>query len=127
MYQLYLITNNKFDITTLQGFRKFLFYDLIIIDEIHKFVSSDRLFDLMPKIVDNSAFRLGLLGVISDEIKPKIEKFAPIIDTISETEAIENKWISDYTEYNIPLELSDDDKLLYANYTSAMKETLEKF
>ena len=101
--------------------------DLMIIDESHKFFNSDTLYSLLPKLA-KIKFRLSLLGVLPDEkLTSRIEEFAPIIDVITEEEAIKNKWISDYTEFNVPLELRDADKIKYSQYTMHMKDLLTQF
>jgi superfamily II DNA or RNA helicase len=99
-------------------------YTLIVIDEIHRLVNTNHLKTLNVL----GKFRLGLLGVMPDgNAKRKIEDFAPIIDTITEKEAIENNWIANYVEYNLELELTNDDKVIYANYTSHMKDMITQF
>ncbi len=100
------------------------FYNLIVIDEIHRLINTDYLKTLNVL----GKFRLGLLGVKPNEqSNQKIEEFAPIIDIITEKEAIENRWIADYIEYNLELELSNDDKVKYTNYTNHMRDTIKQF
>ena len=125
-YNVFLITLHKF--TTQYNKYKEMYFKLIVIDEIHRFVSSNTTKVLIPSLVNNSKFRLGLLGVLPDkEDRDFIHSFAPIIDTITEREAIDNTWISDYVEYNIPLVLPDEDKIKYASYSIPMKDLLQQF
>lgn len=103
-------------------------YDLVVIDEIHRFVTSDDNVKYILALKRVSKFQLGLLGVLpGKEDVDKIEMFAPIIDTISEKEAIENEWISNYEEYNLALELTNAQKIEYAKYTIPMKELMVNF
>ena len=55
---------------------------------------------------------LGLTATLErlDERHTIIEKYCPICDTITLAEAMANKWISDYTEYKIVLDVEDIDK-----------------
>ncbi len=98
---------------------------LLIIDEIHKFVSDERLKIIKGKVIA-SKYRLGLSGTYPHGNKVIEENF-PIVDTITEKEALTNKWISQFREYNIPLELSEADKVEYVKYSTIMHQTFQEF
>lgn len=120
-----LLTSNQF-INKCRDVKDYIDYNLVIIDECHKFLDNE-IYDCIIKI--NTKFILCLTGVnITSEQNKKLEAIGcPIIDTINEKEAIENKWISDFVEYNLAVELSDDDKFKYAKYTNLIHETLDIF
>jgi len=98
---------------------------LMIIDEIHRSTSdvAYRVFTIVKY-----KFILGLTGTypVGDD-KRKIDKFCPVIDVITETEALENKWIAPFREYNILLDLPDEDKLRYEGFTAPIREILNLF
>lgn len=51
-----------------------------------------------------------------------VEKYCPIVDTITLQEALANGWVSDYTEYKVVLDVNDID-----NYKKINKEFTEHF
>ena len=81
---------------------------MLVVDESHRIVSDTfiKIFD----IVDYKLF-LGLTATLErlDNKHKLILKKCPIIDTITVEEAIKNKWLSDYKEYKIEIEVSDID------------------
>jgi len=102
--------------------------DLLIIDELHKFTSDERL-----KILDGTFVKysniLALTGTYPRDKKvfSIISNLCPIVDTITEKEAIDRGWISDFIEYNLAVNLSDTDKVKYEKFSEPIKETLELF
>ena len=85
---------------------------LLIIDEIHKFLE-DKYIEQLSKL--NYQYKLGLTGsTLTAFQKTKLRKLGfPVIDIITEDEAISKGWISDYEEYNVPIELLENEKLKY--------------
>ena len=61
---------------------------------------SDKTIILIKKL--NFQYKLGLTGsTLSVTDKTKLRSIGfPVIDTITEEEAIANNWIADYDEYN---------------------------
>lgn len=100
--------------------------DLLILDEVHRFLS-DSYISKINSI--NCKFKLGLTGakLSKDDIKYLKDLEIPIIDSISEIEAISNGWISPYIEYNLPVELRDNDKNSYAEYSKRISDTVHLF
>lgn len=98
---------------------------LLIVDEIHKFTSEERLKIVDSTILD-SKFRLALTGTYPYGNKIIEDRF-PVIDVITEKEAIKEEWISKFIEYNIKLEMNMDDKLKYLKYSSIIRDTLKSF
>lgn len=97
---------------------------LLVVDEIHRFTTP-----AMIAIVDiriKHIYRLGLTGTYPYEDK-FLTRLFPIVDTITEDEAIAHKWISNFVEYNILLELPDKDKIKYAAFSTPIQETLSLF
>lgn len=95
--------------------------DILIIDEIHRTGA-----ETFSKVFTKVKYRaiLGLTATLErlDERHTIIEKYCPICDTITLAEAMANKWISDYTEYKIVLDVEDIDK-----YREMNKEFNEHF
>jgi len=100
--------------------------DLFIVDEIHRFLTPNGL-KVLKSI--KSHFKLGLTGVtLSKEDENTLKKLGfPIIDTITEQEALNNHWISNFSEYNLAVELEDHDKEKYAIFSQPITETLSLF
>lgn len=100
--------------------------DLLIIDEIHKFLNPSGLKVLM---YIKAHFKLGLTGTIMSDQDIKLLKNQgfPIIDTITEDEALKNHWISNFKEYNLAVELEEHDKEKYAGFSQPIHETLDLF
>lgn len=94
---------------------------LLVIDEIHK-VGAPTLLNIFKNV--QYIVILGLTATFErldgkDEI---ISKKCPIVDTISVEEAIENKWLADYREYEVLIEPEDIDV-----YKEVNKEFYEHF
>lgn len=83
-------------------------FELLILDEVHRFASN--VFKKCFQIPHS--FRLGLTASLerSDNKHELIEKKAPVIDEITVNEALDNGWISDFTIYNIPIDLDQQDR-----------------
>ena len=98
---------------------------LFIIDEIHKF-TSERRYGIFKLI--HYKFILGLTGTYPvGREAALLNQVCPIVDTITEKEALENNWVSKFIEYNLKLELSPEDKDKYAKFSEPIKEILECF
>ena len=96
---------------------------LLIIDEFHKFTTESR-FNTLLKVSYN--YILGLTGTFpSGEDGRKLSTLAPVIDVITEEEAITNGWISPFVEYNVLLDLPQEDKERYAQFTIPIQEMLD--
>lgn len=94
---------------------------LLVIDEIHK-VGAPTLLNIFKNV--QYTVILGLTATFErldgkDEI---ISRKCPIVDTISVEEAIENKWLADYREYEVLIEPEDIDV-----YKEVNKEFYEHF
>jgi superfamily II DNA or RNA helicase len=100
---------------------------LMIIDEIHRFTAPEWF-----KIIDGTYIKynriIGLTATFpANGEGEQISKYCPVIDVISRDEAISKHWISGIVEYNLKLDLSDEDKLKYEKYSTPISETLAKF
>jgi superfamily II DNA or RNA helicase len=98
---------------------------LLVVDELHRFTTPERI-----ALIDNSKFihkfRLGLTGTYPTD-NQILSSLYPIVDRITEQEAIEHDWISKFVEYNWLLELPDKDKIRYTQFSLPIQETLELF
>ncbi len=101
--------------------------DLLIIDEIHLY-TTDRRFTLINNTHIISSNILGLTGSMPTGYNYRlITNIVPVIDSISELEAIANKWISDFVEYNVSIDFPDSDKIEYVNRSEPITEGIKKF
>lgn len=98
---------------------------LLVVDEIQKFLTPGRKAVIDGTLIKHN-YRLGLTGTYPYGI-PWIEELYPVVDKITEEEAVANKWISPFVEYNILLELPQVDKARYERFSKPIYETLEMF
>ena len=100
--------------------------DLLILDEVHKLLSPESLIAI--NCIEYK-YILALTGSKLDAKSLDILKDlqAPIVDSISEQEAIANQWVASSLEYNLAVQLDDHDKIRYAKYSEQISETLEIF
>lgn len=86
--------------------------DLLILDEIHGFASEK--FKLVFEVVEYK-FILGLTATINrlDGKHDLLLSYSPIVDTINIEEALREGWVSEFLEYNLGIELSEQDRLEY--------------
>jgi len=102
---------------------------LIVIDEIHNLTTDDRLGILQGKLINYKY----ILGLTATPPNPKTKLYdvlkttCPIIHTITDFEAVSKGWISEFTEYNIGIDLSESDRELHDEYTEFMKDKLQKY
>ena len=80
--------------------------DMLVLDEIHKYAAPQAF-----KMFTNVKYKiiLGLTATFNrvDGRDALIAEHAPVIDTISLQEAIQNNWLSKYVEYKVLIEVDD--------------------
>jgi RNA polymerase primary sigma factor len=85
--------------------------DLLILDEGHRYAA-----DVFSRVFNiKYHYLLNLTATIdrTDGLHIMLLKKAPIVDTITLQEAKRNGWVSDYIEYNLGLELTEEDRIIY--------------
>lgn len=99
---------------------------ILIIDEIHKIINT-QVYKYIKNI--NAKFKLGLTGAkLTDANKSLLNDLEmPVIDLITEDEALKNGWIAPYIEYNLGIQLDDEDKVKYTKYSQLITEVQELF
>jgi superfamily II DNA or RNA helicase len=102
--------------------------DLLIVDEIHKFYGEDFIKYLDGTLVQYK-FNLGLTATFRDKRMrhKKIEKDWKPFDIITQKEALEKGWISNFQEYNLGVELSDLEVKMYNQNNDIINKHLNKF
>ena len=96
--------------------------DILVIDECHR-VNSTTFRDIFKTI--KYKYVLGLTATyerLDNLHKEVMEKYCPVIDTITLQEALSNKWIAPFTEYQVLLDVDDIEE--YQKYN---KEFVEHF
>ena len=97
--------------------------DILIIDEIHRMGA-----DTFSEVFERVKYRmiLGLTATLErlDGRHKIIEKYCPIIDSISLEEALQNGWVSDYVEYKVYI---DADISEYREYNREFSEHFRLF
>lgn len=81
-------------------------YHMIVLDEVHRYAS-----DVFSQIFKQVGFRyiLGLTATFErlDGKETLLAKYCPVIDTITLQDALSNGWVSDFTEYEVLLDVPD--------------------
>lgn len=90
--------------------------DVIILDELHKYLGEDA--EVFPLIFENTNFNacLGLTATLGREglQNELVDRYCPVVDTITLAEALEKEFVSPYIEYNLGIPLSQSDSIAYA-------------
>ncbi len=101
--------------------------DTLIVDEGHKYLGEESYRLINGELITYNKIII-LTGTLPIEPKlSKLTKLAPVIDKITEQEAVSNNWVSNFIEYNIPLELSDNDKYKYVELTAKLANIFNKY
>lgn len=98
----------------------------LIIDELHEYATDERL-NILNKYKINYKYFLGLTGSADDKNFFKIKMLFPIVDIITEEEARELGFISDFIEYNLGIALSKIEREDYLRYTSIIDSSFDIF
>jgi superfamily II DNA or RNA helicase len=118
VYTANYFTDNKFEMNS----------KLLIVDELHEFYSEER-----SKIIDGTyikyKFNLFVTGTLEDPKNRhlKVLEYSPLIDYITEDEAIKNGWVSQYIEYNLGIELTEERRVKYQEYSDEIARLNAKF
>lgn len=98
--------------------------DILVLDECHKYLS--RTFVQVFKVVKYKLI-LGLTATFErlDGKHVILNKYCPVIDKISIEEAVKNHWLSNYTEYQVLIDVDDIED--YFNYNYHFTEHFEFF
>lgn len=104
--------------------------DFLIIDELHEFYATESF-----KVITTKGGRIKykyVLGLTATAIDPKgrhkpVLEMIPIIDEILEKEALDKGFISKFIEFNISVDLTEDELIDYDFYTESIKSLMPKF
>lgn len=99
---------------------------ILLPDEIHRYTSDQ--FGTLFNIV-NYDFIFGASATIDteDEKYAIVNDKCPIIDKVTLDEAKSNNWVSDFTIYNLAIELSDEEQILYNKMTNKFSKYFGTF
>jgi superfamily II DNA or RNA helicase len=100
--------------------------DILIIDEIHEFTSDERLQIINNQLVKRTGI-LGLTASTDDKNFYLIKKYVSIVDRISEQEAKEKGWIAAFIEYNLALELTEEELEEYKELSEKVEKLMPRF
>jgi len=102
--------------------------NLLIVDELHKFYSEEYIHYVNGDYIQFT-YNLGLTATFRDprgRHRQLLDLYYPI-DIISQTEALEKGWISQFTEYNLTVNLTKQEKAEYIGYQDQINKHLPKF
>lgn len=102
--------------------------DFLIADELHRYYGKSYI-DCINGTKIKFKWNLGLSAtpIDRDNVYKSISYLWPIIDRITEREALDNNWISEYVEYNLGLELPQDEAQKYLKYSDTISKHHNKF
>lgn len=102
--------------------------DLLIVDEVHKFYE-DTFFSYVDGTNIKYKYILCLTATYIDPHKRhlKLDAVAPVIDQITEQEALLNGWISKYIEYNLGIDLTNIEIIKYQKISQDIADNMSKF
>lgn len=118
VYTVHWVNLNKIKIVT----------DTLIVDELHEYLSNE-----FFKVIDGTYIRytnnLGLTATYEDSKgrHKKLLTLFPIIDRITEEEAIKEGYISPFIEFNISTTLTQKEENAYDEHTTVISNTINKF
>lgn len=100
--------------------------DLLVLDEIHMMASEQ--FSKVFQLVKYK-WILGLTATIErlDGKHVLLQKYAPVVDTITQKEAVLKGWISDFIEINVPVNLSRKEIEGLENLDKQIRYYMSKF
>ncbi len=101
---------------------------LLILDELDEFYSEERI-KIIKRTTCNYTYCLGLTATFEEKQNRHkvVEQYLPIIDVITEQEALDNKWISDFVQFNLSVELTKDERETYDKLSDIISKQLAKF
>lgn len=105
-------------------------FDLVIADEIHNYIPdvSKKDYKYYEFFENNKYDRiLGLSASIATDLKPRLWKVAPIVDTITMTKALELGLVSPFKVYNLEVKLTPEEQEAYSKATKVFDETFKIF
>ena len=99
---------------------------LLIVDEIHSFLNEKYSNILFKAKFD---YKLGLTGsTLTVTDKNTLRRVGmPVVDIITEQEAISKGWLAEYSEYNVAIPIRDSEKLKYKALNDNIKEIADNF
>ena len=101
---------------------------LVIYDEVHEYLTDERV-KLLNGEKLKAKFKLGLTATWFDihGRHKLIEGIIPVIDTIDEEEASREGYISKYVEYNLGINLTNEEYVKYRELSNIINKHLNKF
>lgn len=124
------IFDNNVECVCIQSAHKYkgCHYDLVIADEIHNYIPVTDEYVYFKFFENNTIDRtLGLSASIDEELLPRLNTVAPIVDSISTNKAVELGLVSPFKVYNIPVEMSFEDRLEYGKHDAEFHKTFDLF
>ena len=100
--------------------------DLLVIDEIHM-MAAEKFSRIFQRV--KYSWILGLTATLNrlDGKERLLKKYAPICDSITQAEAIENGWISDFIEYNLAVPVGREDVVKQKKLNKEIRFYMSKF
>ena len=100
-------------------------YNIAVFDEIHNYINGE----VNYKVFKNNVFDkiLGLSASIDNSIMSSLNEVAPICYALTVYDALELELISEFTVYNLPIALTEEENMQYKSLSNAITYTWERF
>ena len=126
------LLEHNVEIQCIQTAYKFIghHYDLVIADEVHNYLPEVTNKDFQHfKFFQHNTYDkiLALSASIETKLKPRLWGIAPIVHTITTTDALKLGLISSFEVFNVGLELSEVERIGYDEASNTFNETFDIF
>jgi len=101
------------------------YYDIGVFDEMHNYINGE----INQRVFKNNKFEkiLGLSASIDNKLVYLLNTIAPICYALSVYDALELGLISEFTIYNLAIELTEEERLEYNRLTSSINYARETY
>lgn len=126
-----VVNKDNIEIMTVQLYVMNNYYEsplLLVLDELDEFYGEERI-KIVKGVTCAYKFVVGLTATPHDKTGRHLIAFQyiPIVDEITEQEALDNKWISEYKQYNLKIRLTENERKEYDILTEIIGNCLGKF
>lgn len=101
-------------------------FRFLILDEVHTYTS-----EVFGQIFQRIKYKyvLGLTATMppDDQRRRMIEKYAPVIATVSLAECLKNNWVSTFSVFNLGVELNEEEAAVYEEIDTSFAQFFSKF
>lgn len=101
--------------------------ELFILDEVHGYTGGEKFSTIFDRVKHKRILGLTAQEREQPEDQAILQKYAPIVDTISVSNALENGWIAPFIVYNLGLEFNEKDRNRYDTLNKSFHKYFSTF